>query len=83
MKISVATQYVQQIEEIKRELAKKASDLEECVATCAQHVTTIEDLTQRLAAAAQSRMDAEEAILRCDPWYSSFYFLAISKFTAI
>ncbi|BBM97232.1 hypothetical protein MPTK1_1g04060 [Marchantia polymorpha subsp. ruderalis] len=63
VKISVATQYVQQIEEIKRELAKKASDLEECVATCAQHVTTIEDLTQRLAAAAQSRMDAEEAIL--------------------
>ncbi|BBN11205.1 hypothetical protein MPTK1_5g09970 [Marchantia polymorpha subsp. ruderalis] len=54
VKISVATQYVQQIEEIKRELAKKASDLEQCVATSAQHVTTIEDLTQRLAAAAQS-----------------------------
>ncbi|KAG6549660.1 hypothetical protein Mapa_008639 [Marchantia paleacea] len=63
VKISVANQYVQQIEEIIGELAKKASDLEECVATCAQQQTTIEDLTQRLAAAAQSRMDAEEAIL--------------------
>ncbi|KAL2630047.1 hypothetical protein R1flu_014733 [Riccia fluitans] len=62
VKTSVASQYVQEIEEVRQELSKKGSELEESKANCAQQQSTIEDLNQRIAAAGQSRVDAEEAI---------------------
>ncbi|KAL3687710.1 hypothetical protein R1sor_014019 [Riccia sorocarpa] len=62
VKTSVASQYVQEIEEVRQELTRKGSELEEIKATCAQQQSTIEDLNQRIAAAAQSRVDAEEVI---------------------
>ncbi|CAM6105272.1 unnamed protein product [Calypogeia fissa] len=62
VRASVTEMYAKQIEEIRLELVSKSKEVEECSALCSHQQTTIEDLNHRLASAAQSKVDAEEAI---------------------
>jgi hypothetical protein len=61
---SISVSFLEEIKEIRHELTTKEKELEEAVAVSTQQQSCIEDLNQRLAAAAQSRRDAEEIIQR-------------------
>ncbi|XP_024525320.1 protein lava lamp-like isoform X2 [Selaginella moellendorffii] len=54
--------YTQKLADLQAELSTKASSMEEFSAKCVQQESVIEDLNNRLKGAAQSRMEAEEAL---------------------
>ncbi|XP_024537891.1 myosin heavy chain, striated muscle-like isoform X3 [Selaginella moellendorffii] len=54
--------YTQKLADLQAELSTKVSSMEEFSAKCVQQESVIEDLNNRLKGAAQSRMEAEEAL---------------------
>ncbi|KAH9316932.1 hypothetical protein KI387_018701, partial [Taxus chinensis] len=59
---SISASFLEQIKELRLELATKEKEVEETTCLSIQRQSCIEDLNQRLSAASQSRTDAEEII---------------------
>lgn len=64
LRATLLEDFTKQQEELRTSLSIKEKELEASAALCVQQDSSIEVLKQRLASAAQSRVDAEEVIDR-------------------
>ena len=64
LRATLLEDFNKQQEELRASLSTKEKELEASAALCVQQDSSIEVLKQRLASAAQSRVDAEEVIDR-------------------
>eukprot|EP00250_Pteridium_aquilinum_P010196 c19207_g1_i1 orf=387-3377(-) len=59
---TLSAAFLDQIQDLRSELGKKEKELESCTSLCAQQQSQLEDRNRSLAAAIQSRQDADEVI---------------------